>query len=64
MEMSKAILNTVDKRLTFTFLNKEYVVDVNKVWPLIPITDETYQKWLSEGNKPLEQSEEESNSQP
>lgn len=28
MEMSKAILNTVDKRLTFTFLNKEYVVDV------------------------------------
>jgi hypothetical protein len=28
MEMKKAILNTVDKRLTFTFLNKEYVVDV------------------------------------
>lgn len=26
--MEKAILNTVDKRLTFTFLNKEYVVDV------------------------------------
>ena len=26
--MEKAILNTVDKRLTFTFLEKEYVVDV------------------------------------
>ena len=26
--MEKAILNTRDKRLTFTFLNKEYVVDV------------------------------------
>jgi hypothetical protein len=26
--MKKAILNTVDKRLTFTFLGKEYVVDV------------------------------------
>jgi hypothetical protein len=26
--MEKAILNTVDKRLTFTFLGKEYVVDV------------------------------------
>ena len=42
---------------------EEYVVVVNKVWPLIPITDETYQKWLTEGNKPLEQSEEKSNSQ-
>ena len=28
MEMSKAILNTVDKRLTFRFRDKEYVVDV------------------------------------
>ena len=28
MEMSKAILNTVNKRLTFTFLGKEYVVNV------------------------------------
>ena len=27
--MEKAILNTIDKRLTFTFLNKEYVVDVS-----------------------------------
>jgi hypothetical protein len=26
--MEKAILNTRDKRLTFTFLNKEYVIDV------------------------------------
>ena len=26
--MEKAILNTVDKRLTFTFLDKEYVMDV------------------------------------
>ena len=26
--MEKAILNTVDKRLTFTFLEKEYVIDV------------------------------------
>lgn len=26
--MEKAILNTVDKRLTFTFLDKEYIVDV------------------------------------
>jgi hypothetical protein len=26
--MEKAILNTVDKRLTFTFLGKEYVIDV------------------------------------
>jgi hypothetical protein len=26
--MEKAILNTIDKRLTITFLNKEYVVDV------------------------------------
>lgn len=42
---------------------EEYVVDINNVWPLISITDETYQKWVSEGNKPLEQSEEESNSQ-
>jgi hypothetical protein len=29
--MEKAILNTVDKRLTFTFLGKEFVVDVTGV---------------------------------
>ena len=28
MEMKKAILNTVDKRLTFIFRDKEFVVDV------------------------------------
>jgi hypothetical protein len=35
-----------------------YVVDVQNVWPLIPVTDEAYQAWLAQGNKPLEQDEE------
>ena len=37
---------------------EEFVVDVENVWPLIPITDKKYQAWLAEGNKPLEQNEE------
>jgi len=36
----------------------EHVVDVDNVWPLIPIDDETYQEWLAAGNVPLEQGEE------
>jgi hypothetical protein len=34
--------------------DSEHVVDVDNVWPLIPITDETYQAWLAAGNVPLE----------
>lgn len=34
--------------------DSEYVVDVDNVWPLIPVTDETYQAWLAAGNQPLE----------
>lgn len=37
----------------------DYVVDINNVWPLIPINNETYQEWLAAGNVPLEQEEEE-----
>ena len=37
--------------------SEEYVVDVENVWPLIPITDNEYQAWLAKGNKPLEQDE-------
>jgi len=36
---------------------EEYVVDVNNVWPLIPVTNQVYQEWLAKGNKPLEQNE-------
>lgn len=35
----------------------DHVVNVANVWPLIPITDETYQGWLAAGNVPLEQDE-------
>lgn len=35
----------------------DYVVDVDNVFPLIPITDEAYQAWLAQGNTPLEQLE-------
>jgi hypothetical protein len=34
--------------------DSEHVVDVVNVWPLIPITDETYQAWLAAGNVPPE----------
>ena len=37
---------------------EEYVVDVDNVWPLIPITNEEYQAWLKQGNQPLEQDKE------
>lgn len=37
---------------------EEFVVDINNVWPLIPITDEAYQEWLKQGNQPLEQDKE------
>lgn len=35
----------------------DHVVDVENVWPLIPLDDPEYQKWLDEGNVPLEQNE-------
>jgi hypothetical protein len=35
----------------------DYVVHIDNVWPLIPITDKAYQAWLAQGNKPLEQTE-------
>ena len=34
-----------------------FVVDVNCVWPLISVSNPEYQKWLAEGNIPLEQDE-------
>jgi len=34
--------------------DEHHVVDVDLVWPLIPIDDETYQQWLADGNVPLE----------
>lgn len=34
--------------------DSEYVVDVDNVWPLIPVADETYQAWLAASNQPLE----------
>ena len=37
---------------------EDYVVDVENVWPLVPITDEAYRAWLAQSNKPLEQDEE------
>jgi hypothetical protein len=35
----------------------DYVVDIDNVWPMIPIDDPTYQAWLAAGNVPLEQDE-------
>jgi len=32
----------------------KHVVDVDNVWPLIPVTDEIHQAWLAAGNVPLE----------
>lgn len=33
----------------------DYVVDIDNVWPLISVSDPTYQAWLAAGNQPLEQ---------
>lgn len=35
----------------------DFVVDVENVWPLISVSDPTYQAWLAAGNQPLEQNE-------
>lgn len=37
--------------------DEDHVVDVDNVWPLIPVTDESYQTWLVNGNAPLEEDE-------
>ena len=37
--------------------DENFVVDVENVWPMIPVDDPEYQKWLAQGNKPLEQTE-------
>lgn len=37
--------------------DQNHVVDVENVWPLIPIDDPTYQSWLDAGNQPLEREE-------
>jgi len=34
---------------------EDFVVDVDNVWPMIPVTDPDYQDWLAQGNAPLEQ---------
>ena len=36
---------------------EDFVVDVENVWPMIPINDPAYQEWLAQGNVPLEQSD-------
>lgn len=36
----------------------DFVVDVDQVWPMIPVNDPEYQQWLAQGNVPLEQDEE------
>jgi hypothetical protein len=36
---------------------EDFVVNVDIVWPLIPLNDLEYQQWLAEGNAPLEQDE-------
>ena len=38
--------------------DESHVVDIDNVWPLIPIDDPGYQAWLAQGNKPIEQEEE------
>ena len=34
---------------------EDFVVDVENVWPVIPISDSDYEEWLAKGNTPLEQ---------
>jgi hypothetical protein len=36
---------------------EDFVVDVENVWPMIPVNDPNYQAWLAEGNVPLEQND-------
>jgi hypothetical protein len=36
---------------------ENFVVDVDQVWPIIPVNDPDYQAWLTEENVPLEQDE-------
>jgi len=36
---------------------KGHVVDVDNVWPIVPVTDGAYLEWLAEGNSPIEQDE-------
>jgi hypothetical protein len=37
----------------------DFVVDVDQVWPMIPVNDTEYQQWLAQGNVPLEQNDSE-----
>lgn len=37
----------------------DFVVDVENVWPLIPVDDVDYLAWLAAGNVPLEQLQQE-----
>ncbi len=32
----------------------DFVVDVDQVWPMIPVNDTEYQQWLALGNVPLD----------
>jgi hypothetical protein len=34
-----------------------HVVQVDNVWPLVSVSDPTYQAWIAAGNTPLEQDE-------
>jgi hypothetical protein len=36
----------------------DFVVDVENVWPLIPIDDPAYLAWVGSGNRTIEQNEE------
>jgi hypothetical protein len=36
----------------------DHVVNVDNVWPLIPITSPEYVAWLANGNTPIEQNQE------
>lgn len=52
--LHQPLLSEFDMPTMYRKHDSEHVVDVDNVWPLIPVADETYQAWLAAGNQPLE----------